>query len=60
MEKTYDVVVLAADRVGGARAAGADADDGDGRAVEAEHHVETLDDDAEQTEEERARGGGRL
>ena len=58
--QTYNVVVLAANRVGGALVTSADADDGDGRAVEAEKYVDALDDDAEEAEEERARGGGRL
>ena len=52
-EGTHDVVVLAADDVRAARVAGADADDGDGRAVEADERVDALEDDAEQAEEER-------
>ena len=52
---THDIVVLAADGLGTARIAGADTDDGDGRAVEADEHIDTLDDDAEETEEEARR-----
>ena len=43
---TYDVVVLAADSGGAARVAGADANDGDGRAVKANKDIDTLNDDA--------------
>lgn len=49
---THDVVVLAADDVRAARVAGADADDVDGRALEADEDVDALDDDAEQAEQE--------
>ena len=48
---TYDVVVLAADSLGRARVAGADTDDGDGRAVEANEAGDGPEDDAEQTEQ---------
>ena len=52
---TYDVVVLATDRVGRALVV-ADADDGDGRALDADYSVDALDNDAEQAQE-RARDG---
>ena len=51
---TYDVVVLAAHGVGVALVAGADTDDGDGRAVEAEEDVKPLHDDAKQSQKKRA------
>ena len=54
-EGTYGVVVVAADGLGVALVAGADADDGDGRAVEAEEDVNPLHDDAEQSEKSRGR-----
>ena len=53
-------VVLAANGLGAARVAGADADDGDRRAVEADEDVDALDDDAEQAEEERRSGAAGL
>ncbi len=57
-ETTNDSVVLAANYVGRAGAT-ADADDGDGGAVNSEEDVDTLDDDAEQLEEGSAtRGAG--
>ena len=52
----YDVVVLAADGISGAAVAGTHTDDGDGRAVEAEHDVDALDYDAQQAEQKAARG----
>ena len=55
-KNTHDVVVLAAHCSGRALVAGSDADDGDGRAVEADEGVDALEDNAEQAEEER-RGG---
>ena len=48
---THDIVVLAADSLGGARVASADAHDRDGRAGEADKDVDALDNDAEQAEE---------
>ena len=48
---THDVVVLAADHVGIALAAGTDANDGDGRAVDAEEDVNAINDNTEKTEE---------
>ena len=48
---THDVVVLAADHVGITLAAGADADDGDGRAVDPEEDVNAINDNTEKTEE---------
>ena len=56
LQDTHNVVVLAADSLGGARAAGADTNDGDGRAGKADEDVDTLDNDAEEAEE--ASNGG--
>ena len=53
---THDVVVLAADGLGRALVAGADADDGDRGAVEPDKRVDALEDDAEQAEQERHGG----
>ena len=55
-EETYGVVVVAADGVGSALVAGADTDDGDGGAGEADKDVHALDDDAKQAEERRSSG----
>ena len=52
-EDTYDVVVVAADDVRAARIAGADTDDGDGRAVQADESVDGPEDDTEKGEEDR-------
>ena len=49
---THSVAVVAADGRGGALVAGADADDGDRRAVEADQRVDGAEDDAEQTEDD--------
>lgn len=49
-------VVVAADRLGGARVAGANADDVDRGAVEADDGGHVLDDDAEQAEDGSSRG----
>lgn len=57
---TYHRVVLAADRVGRALGAAGDANDGDGRAVDAEEDGEVREDDAQQAQEETARSGARL
>ena len=57
---TYGVVIVAADRLGGALVAGADADDGDGRAVEADLRVDGAEHDAEQSEDDRHQGVSRL
>ena len=48
-------VVLTADDVSGARAP-ADANDGDRRTVEADKHVDALDDDAEQAKDRSCSG----
>ena len=48
-------VVLAAHSVSGARAP-ADANDGDRRTVEADKHVDALDDDAEQAKDRSCSG----
>ena len=48
---THDVVVLAADSLGIARVTGGHADDGDGRAGEADKDVDALDNNAKQAEE---------
>ena len=55
-EDTYNVVVLAADRLSGASVVAADADGGDGRALDANDGIDALDDDTEQAQE-RARDG---
>ena len=47
LNTTYVAVVLAADGVGGARIAGADADDGDGGAGKPHEGVHVLHDDAQ-------------
>ena len=57
---TYEGVVLAADGAGVAGRAAANADDGDGRAVNTEEDVQVGQDDAEQTEQRGARGRVRL
>ena len=59
MEDTYDVVVLAADRVGRALIV-ANADDGDGRALDADDSVDALDDNTEQAQEHARDRVGRL
>ena len=58
--KTYDVVVGAADGVGRARVASADADDGDGRAVEPDEPSDIPEDNPEETQEDRSRRRVRL
>ena len=50
---TYDVVVLAAHGVGAALVAGADTDDGNGRAVQADEGVDGPKDDTEKAEDDR-------
>ena len=55
--KTADnSVVLAADDVGGAGTAVADADNADGGAVEAKEKIDTVDDDAEQPQKQTENG----
>ena len=58
--ETYDVVVGAADSVGGAGVATSDTNDGQGRAVQADEAGDVPEDDAEQTEEQVARRRVRL
>lgn len=55
----YHIVVLAADCIGSALST-AHADDGDGRAIEAKHDAQALDDDAEQAKEKATRRGAGL
>lgn len=56
LHRTHDVVVLATHGVGRARVATAHADDGDGRAVKANKDIDTLNDNAKQSEEEGGSG----
>ena len=57
---TYDIVVLAADHVSSARVSRADANDGDGRAVDPEEDVDAVHHNAEQAEEKVSDGVGGL
>lgn len=57
---TYVAVVVAADCLGAARITSANANDGDRGAVDSQENIHVLDDDAQKTEEGRARGGARL
>ncbi len=57
---TYDVVVGAADSLGRASVATADADDRERRAVQADKASDVPEDDAEQTQEQVARRRGGL
>lgn len=54
--RTYEAVVVAADRLGRARVAGADADNVDRGAVQADEGVHVLDDNAQETEDRGGRG----
>ena len=56
LHRTHDVVVLAAHSVGRARSTSAHANDGDGRAVKANKDIDTLNDNAKQSEEEGGSG----
>ena len=56
VNRTHDVVVLAAHGFGGARVATAHADDVDGRAGKANKDIDTLNDNAKQSEEEGGSG----
>ena len=55
VQRTYNVVVGAADGLGRAGVASANTDDGDGRAVQADEASDVPEDDTEQTEEQVAR-----
>lgn len=57
---THDVVVGAADRIGGAGVPTANANDGEGRAVQANEARDVPEDDSEQAEQEVARSGRSL
>ena len=54
-ERTYDVVVLAADGLSVARVAGAHSDDRDGAAANADGDVDTLNDNTNQGEQRSGR-----
>ena len=57
---TYDSVILAADGVGVAIATGANSNNGDGRAIETEEDINSLDYDSEQTKQETPSRGASL
>lgn len=57
---TYEAVILAADDGAGAGRAGANADDGDGRAGETDESIYTLDHNAEQAKDGSGILGGSL
>lgn len=59
-QDAYDRVVFAADGAGVASATGANSNDGDGRAVDPEKDINTLNYDSEQTKQETPSGGASL
>lgn len=54
--RTYDVVVLTADDVRAARVATAEADDGNGGAVQTKERVDAVDDNAEKAKDQAKYG----